>query len=96
MNEARITINGKELSEQQSMSIRVAVIAFGTVLSDPRMTEGMGKVALTYQLRLAEVMAMIDATEVEMRYSPPMSEKELGDILKFIGVLSDRVREERE
>jgi hypothetical protein len=94
MNEAKITINGRELTEGQSMAVRVAVIAFLSMLKDPKMTLGMGKVALNYQLRLDEVMAMIDDTMVSVSASS-MPESELRQTLEFIDVLARRVRSER-
>jgi hypothetical protein len=62
MREARITINDRELSELQSRAVRVALIAFLGEMSDPRVAEALGNMALEYHLRLTEVMCVIDET----------------------------------
>jgi hypothetical protein len=62
MREAKITINDQELSEAQSRVVRVAIFAFLGEMSNPRVTEALGNVALEYQLRLTEVICMIDET----------------------------------
>jgi hypothetical protein len=62
MNEARITINGKELSEGQSIAIRVALISFLITLKDKELASQMGRMAVQYSQRLSEVIAIIDET----------------------------------
>jgi hypothetical protein len=67
MKEPKITINKRELSEGQSMTVRVALIAFLSEMSDPKVTEALGNIALEYRCRLTEVMRMVDETSVELK-----------------------------
>jgi hypothetical protein len=93
MNEAIITINGHELTQDQSRSVRSAIITFLSIIRDPKVTVGMERAVMGYHLNLGEVMAMIDATEVVMSVAAsPMPEKELRETLEFIDVLARRVR----
>jgi hypothetical protein len=66
MREARITINNRELSEPQSRTVRLAILAFLGEMSDHRVAEALGNMALEYHLRLTEVMCMVDETPVEL------------------------------
>jgi hypothetical protein len=97
MNEARITINGREANRGQSMALRVAVIAFRSTLNDPRVSSALGPMAIAYKVRMDELIALIDDTPQELgKKHESMSKRELEDILSFIQVLSNRVREEKE
>jgi hypothetical protein len=91
MNEARITINGRELTQDQSRSVRSAIITFLSIIKDPKVTVGMERAVMGYHINLNEVMAMIDATEVTIS-AMSMSEVELKETLEFIDVLARRVR----
>lgn len=91
MNEARMTINGRELTQEQSRCVRSAIITFLSIIRDPKVTIGMERAVMAYHLNLSEVMAMIDATEVSISASP-MPESELKETLEFINVLAKRVR----
>lgn len=58
--EAKITIEGHELTMGQSMAIRVAVTSFLLQLQDPRFRRDLGSIAWGYQQRLDEVITMIN------------------------------------
>jgi CYTH domain-containing protein len=62
MREARITINDRELSEPQSRTVRVAIIAFLAELQSKEVSGALGQIGVDYHLRLTEVMRMIDET----------------------------------
>jgi hypothetical protein len=66
MKEARITINGQELSEAQSMTIRVALVAFLGELQNERVSRALGLIGVGYHQRLTELLGMIDDTPAEL------------------------------
>ncbi len=57
--EAKITINGIELTEAQSMSVRTAVANSLMNLSDEKFMEDMGPIGPPLQQRLSEVQKAI-------------------------------------
>jgi hypothetical protein len=60
MMEATITIDGRTLTEGQSMSVRVAITLFLIELSnDKEFAEGLGQLGIVYHARLTEVLRMI-------------------------------------
>jgi hypothetical protein len=63
VNEPTITINGRELSREQSRAVRVAVLALIYSMREPKTRAGLGQMGISNLLRLDEVMAMIDATK---------------------------------
>lgn len=58
--EAKITIEGHELTEGQSMAIRVAVTSFLFQLHDPKFRRDLGATAWRYKQRLDEIITMIN------------------------------------
>ena len=65
MREATITINKHELTEDQSLAIRIAIVAFLSQLSNPKFCAGLESHALKYHTSLAQIMAVIDETPAE-------------------------------
>jgi hypothetical protein len=63
--EAIITVNGKELTEEQSMTMRIALVSFMFVLNDPKTALGLGMKGVEYHQRTSEIMSMIDETVVQ-------------------------------
>jgi len=61
VKEARITINGVELTEAQSMAVRVAVTGMRMDLhaDDRKRMRGLGEIGHLYDLRLQEVEDLI-------------------------------------
>jgi hypothetical protein len=59
IDEAKITIDGKELTEAQSMAVRVAISGFLFELGDPKFARSLGPIAVAYRLRLTEVIHII-------------------------------------
>ena len=62
MTEARITINGRELSEAQSLAVRVACLNFQSAMMEPYALGGdeAGKdMARAYRDRMSEVITII-------------------------------------
>jgi hypothetical protein len=58
--EATMTIDGKVLTEAQSLCVRVAITAFLIQLNDKSFAESLGaQLAVNYHSRLTEVLKMI-------------------------------------
>jgi hypothetical protein len=90
MKEARITINNRELTEAQSMVVRVALIAFLGEMSDRGVTEALGNMAIMYHQRLTEVLGMIDETPAE----PSKPDEDL--VLKSLDFISELIKKRPE
>jgi hypothetical protein len=90
MREAKITINGRELSEPQSRTVRLAILAFLGEMSDHRVAEALGNMALEYHLRLTEVMGIVDETPVEPGPTAGTDEQLLARTLEFIAELAKK------
>jgi hypothetical protein len=65
MKEAKITINNRELTEAQSMTVRVAMVAFLGDLHNEEVSKTLGMIGVGYYQRLTEVLGMIDETPAE-------------------------------
>lgn len=57
--EAKIVIEGTELTFAQSMTVRVAIGAFQRILSDEEYRKALGEIGDNYQARLVEIQNLI-------------------------------------
>jgi hypothetical protein len=85
MREATITVNKHELTEDQSLAIRIAIIAFLSQLANPRFCAGLESAAIKYHASLTQVMAIIDETPAE---PVPPDDQLVNETIKFIGELA--------
>jgi len=69
MPEAKIKIGRYHLNPAQSMTVRVALAAFEPILD--RDTEDLTDHYAAYKRRTAEVMEMIQLTQLEKKYAKP-------------------------
>jgi hypothetical protein len=62
MREAKVTVNGIELTSAQVSALRGAVTGFRIELSDPEYRRRLGPIAEAYDARLAEVESLLVQT----------------------------------
>jgi hypothetical protein len=89
LKEATITINKRELSEDQSLAIRIAIVAFLAQLDNPKFCAGLESHAIKYHASLTQVMAIIDETPAEP--SPPDDDL----VLQSLGFISELINKGR-
>jgi hypothetical protein len=85
MKEAKITINGQELTEAQSLAVRAAIILFLSGLESN--SAMLGRAGVDYHLRLTQVMAMIDETPAE---PSPLDDELVAKSLNFMAHLAGK------
>jgi hypothetical protein len=85
MNEATITVNRHELTEHQSLAIRIAIVAFLAQLNEPKFCAGLEHHAVRYHASLTQVMAIIDETPAE---PVPPDDQLVTETVEFIGKLA--------
>jgi hypothetical protein len=89
MKEATITINKRELSEDQSLAVRIAIVAFLSQLNDPKFCAGLENQAIKYHSNLSQVMGLIDDTPAEP--SPPDDDL----VIQSLGFISELINKGR-
>jgi hypothetical protein len=89
MKEATITINKRELTEDQSLAVRIAIVAFLGQLANPRFCAGLESHAIKYHASLTQVMAVIDETPAEV--DPPADDL----VLQSLGFISELINKGR-
>lgn len=71
MTEAHITVEGKTLSQAQSMAVRVAITAFLMQLrTDKQFYRSLGMMAEVYNSKLTDVLTIILDEPIETETSP--------------------------